>query len=103
MNISALLMCGFRLEEDGSYGLIPGLDSESYLKDPVNLVADELLGMAIANYIAGSWGLFEYVRFDQKKPGMLRVLGPFLDDAIGGLIAGVSSKVYSRLIPRGLR
>ncbi len=100
INVAALLISGFRLEEDGVSGLIPGLESERYLQDPVNLIADELLGMAIANYIAGSWGIFEYVRFDQKKPGVLRDLGPFLDDAIGGLIAGVSSKTYSRLIPK---
>jgi phosphatidylglycerophosphatase A len=51
--------------------------------------------MTIANYIAGARGIFEYIRYDQAKPGILRTLGPIANDAIGGLIAGVSSKIYS--------
>ncbi len=60
------------------------------------LVADELLGMTIANYIAGAKGIFEFVRFDQNKPGILSKLGPITNDAIGGLIAGCSSNMYSQ-------
>jgi phosphatidylglycerophosphatase A len=62
------------------------------------LVADELLGMTIANYIAGAKGIFEFIRFDQAKPGILKNLGPIVNDAIGGLIAGVSSNMYTRAI-----
>jgi phosphatidylglycerophosphatase A len=54
--------------------------------------------MAIANYIAGAKGIFEFIRFDQAKPGILKKLGPILNDAIGGLIAGVSSNMYTRAI-----
>jgi phosphatidylglycerophosphatase A len=60
------------------------------------LVADEILGIAIANYIGGARGVFEFVRFDQAKPGILKKLGPITNDAIGGLVAGVSSNVYTR-------
>jgi phosphatidylglycerophosphatase A len=60
------------------------------------LVTDELLGMTIANYIAGARGIFEFVRFDQAKPGILKKLGPITNDAIGGLVAGVSSNMYTR-------
>ena len=28
-----------------------------------------LLGIALAQYVAGTKGLFEYVRYDKKKPG----------------------------------
>ena len=62
------------------------------------LVADELLGMTIANYIAGAKGIFEFIRFDKAKPGILKKLGPITNDAIGGLIAGVSSNMYTRAI-----
>ena len=60
------------------------------------LVADEILGIAIANYIGGARGVFEFVRFDQAKPGILKKLGPIINDAVGGLVAGVSSNVYTR-------
>jgi phosphatidylglycerophosphatase A len=60
------------------------------------------LGIAIACYIAGAKGIFEFVRFDQAKPGILKKLGPISNDAIGGLIAGVSSNMYTRAL-RGLK
>ncbi|HSQ53328.1 MAG TPA: phosphatidylglycerophosphatase A, partial [Acidobacteriota bacterium] len=73
---------------------IPLLPVEQFMTRP-GLIVDELLGMTIANYIAGARGIFEFIRFDQVKPGILRKLGPIANDAVGGLIAGVSSRVYS--------
>ncbi|MHC1627613.1 MAG: bifunctional adenosylcobinamide hydrolase/alpha-ribazole phosphatase CbiS [Candidatus Nezhaarchaeales archaeon] len=96
VNISSLVLAGLRLEEDAKRGLIPGLSPSSYSKDPVFLVADEILGMSIANYAAGTLGHFEYVRFDKAKPGIIGKLGPFTDDVIGALIASASSRMYSR-------
>ncbi|RLI22029.1 hypothetical protein DRO54_02135, partial [Candidatus Bathyarchaeota archaeon] len=101
VNVASLVLAGLRLEEDGQVGLIPGMTAETFQSDPVFLLADELLGMNIANYIAGSCGIFEFIRFDKAKPGILRRLGPFLDDVIGGLIAGASSKMYSQLLEKG--
>jgi hypothetical protein len=40
--------------------------------------------------------MFEFVRFDKQKPGILAELGPFMDDVIGGLIGGVSANMYTR-------
>lgn len=98
INMAALVLSGFRLEEEGRCGLIPGLSDENYKKDPVFFVADEILGIAIANYIAGTRGIFEFVRFDKLKPGILKRLGPVLDDIIGGIIAGVSSNIYTEAL-----
>jgi phosphatidylglycerophosphatase A len=42
--------------------------------------------------------VFEFTRFDQAKPGILKNLGAMTNDAIGGLIAGVSSNMYTRAI-----
>jgi len=97
-NVAALVLAALRLEEDGRLGLIPGMPENEFLKDPVSLLADEIVGMAISNYVAGSKGLFEYARFDRKKPGILSRLGPFADDAVGALVAGASSNVYSKLL-----
>jgi phosphatidylglycerophosphatase A len=54
-----------------------------------------MLGIQIATYIAGTRALFEFERFDRKKPGILGKLPPFLDDVIGGLISGALVKVCS--------
>ncbi len=95
VNVSTLQVACFRAQEDAEKGLIPGLSQERFNGRP-GLVADELLGLAIANYIAGVRGIFEFTRFDQAKPGILKKLGPITNDAIGGLVAGVSSNVYTR-------
>jgi len=36
------------------------------------------------------------LRFDKLKPGIIKELGPFMDDVIAGLIGGVSSSMYTR-------
>jgi alpha-ribazole phosphatase CobZ len=95
VNVSTLEVACFRAQEDAEKGLIPGLSQERFMGRP-GLIADELLGLAIANYLAGVRGIFEFTRFDQAKPGILDKLGPITNDAIGGLVAGVSSNVYSR-------
>jgi alpha-ribazole phosphatase CobZ len=95
VNVSTLEVACFRAQEDAEKGLIPGLSQERFMGRP-GLVADELLGLAIANYLAGVRGIFEFTRFDQAKPGFLKKLGPITNDAIGGLVAGVSSNVYTR-------
>ncbi|MGQ9515085.1 MAG: phosphatidylglycerophosphatase A [Thermoproteota archaeon] len=97
VNVSCLEVACFRAEEDAKAGLVPGLTKDRFMGRP-GLVADELLGMAIACYIAGVKGIFEFIRFDQAKPGILKNLGPISNDAIGGLIAGVSSNMYTRAL-----
>lgn len=97
VDVSCLEIACFRAEEDAKAGLVPGLTKERFMGRP-GLVADELLGMTIANYIAGARGTFEFIRFDKAKPGILKKLGPLSNDAVGGLIAGVSSNMYTRAL-----
>ncbi len=94
VNVSCLVVACYRAEEEAKTGRIPNLSVERFMGRP-GLVADELLGMTIASYLAGARGVFEFIRFDQKKPGILTKLGPITNDAIGGLIAGCSSNMYS--------
>jgi alpha-ribazole phosphatase CobZ len=101
VNVSCLEVACFRAEEDARSGLVPGLTQERFMGRP-GLVADELLGMTIANYVAGARGIFEFIRFDQAKPGILNKLGPIANDAIGGLVAGVSSNMYTRATSRSI-
>jgi alpha-ribazole phosphatase CobZ len=94
-NIATLITAAFHAQEDAEKELIPGLTKEYFMGKP-GLVADELIGIAIATYIAGAKGMFEFVRFDQAKPGILKKLGPLTNDPIGALIAGASSNMYTR-------
>ena len=94
-NILVLIYAGALLEEEGEKRELP-LPHEWYFSDLTCMVADEVLGIAIAQYIGGTKGVFEYMRFDRHKPGILSKLGPFMDDVIGGLIGGVSANMYTR-------
>ncbi len=98
INVASLVLAGLHLEEEGGKGSIPGLDKGDFEKDAVHIIADEILGMAIAEYIGGTKARFEYVRYDTKKPGRLGRLGPFADDVVCGLIAGASSKMYTEAL-----
>jgi len=101
VNVACMVDACYRAEEDAKAGLIPGLTRERFSGRP-GLVADELLGMAIATYIAGAKGIFEFIRFDQNKPGILNKLGPIVNDAIGALVAGCSSNMYSQALRKGM-
>ena len=74
------------------------MHQNDYDNDHACLIADEVLGLSIAKYIGGYKGLFDYVRYDKAKPGILGKLGPFMDDVIAGLIGGVSSNMYTRAV-----
>ncbi|MDF1534548.1 MAG: phosphatidylglycerophosphatase A, partial [Methanosarcinaceae archaeon] len=87
---------GVLLEREGVAGTLPNISVNSYEKDLTFIIADEVIGMSIAKYISGDKGMFEYVRFDKEKPGILSKMGPFMDDVIAGLIGGVSANMYTR-------
>jgi alpha-ribazole phosphatase CobZ len=95
VNISTLETAAFLVQKEAEEGRVPGLTKQIYEGRP-GLVADELIGLAVANYIGGAKGVFEFVRFDQTKPGILKKLGPITNDAIGGLVAGASSNMYTK-------
>jgi len=89
INVLSLLWAGYLVHEKFQHEK-PEIQKE----DPVNLVADEILGMSIANYIAGTNAIFNFRRYDTMKPGVLSTLDPMLDDIIGGLVAGVMTKLF---------
>lgn len=90
-NVASLLLGAILLEDE----LYVKRENSEIADDPIYLLSDEILGMAIAECIGGTYARFEFTRYDQKKPGILARLGPFLDDAIAGLIAGCTSRLYS--------
>ncbi|MCL2460958.1 MAG: phosphatidylglycerophosphatase A [Euryarchaeota archaeon] len=83
-NVSVLIMSAILLEEE----LIIKDPTSMYASDPLWLLADEIIGIAIAELIGGPKAKLAFTHYDQNKPGVLSTLGPFLDDAMAGLIAG---------------
>ena len=96
INVCALFEAGLWLEEAGSKGEIAEISAEKYQSDPVDLLADEILGQSLALYIAGTRAFFEFERLDKQKPGILAKLPPFLDDLAAGLIAGAMVRVCTK-------
>lgn len=97
-NLALLIYAGVLLESEGQKKSLPNLRQSDYDNDLTCLIADEVLGLSIAKYIGGYKGMFDYVRYDKAKPGILGRLGPFMDDVIGGLIGGVSANMYTRAV-----
>lgn len=91
LNVIALLMAAIRVEEDFQNNRLREVDVED---DPAYLYTDEVLGLAISNQIAGTKATFNFKRYDEAKPGILKELGPMVDDIFAGLIAGCMSKIF---------
>lgn len=91
INVVVLIMAGIRVEEDLLQHRIEGVNVDD---DPAYLYTDEVLGMAIANQIAGTKAIFNFKRYDEAKPGIIGTLGPMLDDVFAGLVAGCMSKIF---------
>lgn len=91
LNVVSLIIAGIRLEEDYAKHRVLGVDVDD---DPAYLYSDEVLGMAVANQIAGTKAIFNFKRYDEAKPGIISTLGPVLDDIFAGLVAGCMSRIF---------
>ena len=91
LNVIALLMSAIRCEDDFQKNRVREVDVSD---DPAYLYTDEVLGIAIANQIAGTKAIFNFKRYDEEKPGIIANLGPMLDDIFAGLVAGCMSKIF---------
>jgi adenosylcobinamide hydrolase len=100
INISSLVQGALELDEIGNRDGICAMPKGMFAQDPIHLIADEIIGMQIAQYIAGTRGIFEFHRFDRYKPGIIGKADPFLDDMLCGLVGGIMSSVYSEMFDR---
>jgi alpha-ribazole phosphatase CobZ len=89
-NVALLLAVALHADEEE---IRKGRAGDAASEDAACIVADELIGIDIAEYIGGKKALFNFVYYDTRKPGILKELGVFMDDAIGGLIAGCMTKM----------
>ena len=91
INVIALLSAAIRSKHDFAQGRIRELGAGS---NHNNFYADEVLGLAISNQIAGTKAAFNFKRYHNTKPGIIYGLPPVLNDAFAGLIAGCVSKIF---------
>jgi alpha-ribazole phosphatase CobZ len=91
LNVVSFIIAGIRLEEDYEKHRVKGVNVDD---DPAYLYSDEVMGMSVANQIAGTKAIFNFKRYDEEKPGVIANLGPVLDDIFAGLIAGCMSKIF---------
>jgi alpha-ribazole phosphatase CobZ len=100
-NVSSLVLAAGLLDAAGSLGLIPGLSAEEYAADTTRLVADELLAVALADYVNGFRGVLATYWADRVKRRIglkLAGLPAFTDDMAAALAASTLSKIYDRLL-----
>ena len=97
INVSSMIQGAMELDRLGDKNMICSMPRGMFAEDPVHLIADEIMGMQLAQYIAGTRGVFEFHRFDRYKPGIIKDLGPFTDDIICGLVGGIMSSIYTEL------
>lgn len=91
INVITLIDAAIRTEQDLTGNRIREVKVSD---DPAYLYTDEVLGLAIANQIAGTKAAFNFKRYDEAKPGIIYGLPPMLDDIFAGLIAGCMSKIF---------
>lgn len=91
VNVVALLVGAMRIEQDLTSSRIREVNLN---EGKNNFFTDEVLGMAIANNIAGTKAAFNFKRYKEAEPGIIYGLPPLLDDVFAGLIAGCVSKIF---------
>ncbi|MDR2854814.1 MAG: hypothetical protein LBV40_01470 [Methanomicrobiales archaeon] len=54
------------------------------------------LGITVAEHLAGAYAYFEYMRYLKHAPGIIgEIKDPYVSSILAGLIAGVTSRLYS--------
>ena len=79
MNVALLRAAAFHTEDEE---INKGRAGEAGENDAACIVADELIGIDIAEYIGGKKALFNFFYYDTRKMEILGHLGVFMDDAI---------------------
>ncbi|MFN7105626.1 MAG: bifunctional adenosylcobinamide hydrolase/alpha-ribazole phosphatase CbiS [Pyrobaculum sp.] len=96
-NVWALVIAASELDAVASEGHLPGLSVEEYLRDSSRVVADELLGVALADYLGGFNAVLTTYWIERvKKSGGFKELAMFSDDVLSALLAGVYLSLYKK-------
>lgn len=87
INVITLLVAAMRAEQDLAGNRIREVDIGG------NLYSSEILGLSVANQIAGTRAVINFKSYHDAKPGIIFGLPPILDDIFAGLVAGCISKI----------
>ncbi len=99
-NVWSFLIAARELDLHGLSGTIPGLGVGEFTGDPVKLVADEVLGLALALYVAGLKGVFSTYWVERlKEVGSVShgALHPFEDDVVSALVGSLLTKLLDEV------
>lgn len=91
IDVITLIVAAMRTEQDIAGDHIREINMDD---DSNQLYADDVLGVAVSNHIAGTKATFNFRKYCEAKPGIIYGLPPFLDDVFAGLIAGCVSKIF---------
>jgi len=102
-NVWSFIIASRELDLRGSVGTLWRLPREEFASDSTRIVADEILGISLALYVAGFRGLFTlfWVERLKRRVGGLRKIASlpmFEDDIASALIASALTLVYNELL-----
>ncbi len=97
-NVWAFIYAAGELDAKAAAGCHRGLTAEEHAGDSKKIIADEALGVALAQYINGFKAVEMMYWIDREKPGPLVSLPMYADDVAAALLAGVLSRLYDKLI-----
>ena len=95
-NVWSFLIAARELDLHGFAGSIPNLSREEFQVDSKRIVADEVLGMALATYLAGVKAVFSMYwieRLKENKALEHYKLEMFEDDVVSALLASLLTKL----------
>ena len=89
INVITLIAAALRIRDDLDLGRIRELEGDLDYH-----YTDEVLGLAVADEIAGTRARINFQKYKRAKPGIIYGLPAMLDDVFAGLIAGCVSKIF---------
>ncbi len=96
-NVWSFLVGARELDLHASMGSLPNLSVDEYEADSTKIVADELIGSALALYVAGARGLLSMYWIERIKDKSLREIADkpmFEDDVISAMVGSLLTLLY---------
>lgn len=100
-NVWALVMAASELDALAAAGAVPGLSAEEHAADTPRVVVDELLGVALADYLGGFNAVLTTYWVERvKREGGFKELSMFSDDVFSALLAAAYLELYRKYLKR---
>jgi alpha-ribazole phosphatase CobZ len=100
-NVWSFIIASRELDLHGIAGTIPGLSRNEFLLDSKKILADELMGMALATYLASSKVLFSMYWIEKLKENKALMFWKepmFGDDIVSALLAALLTLILDRYL-----